>query len=76
MQCVGRLHGVAFDPVIDIAKVGAGVTVKVCGVAVVRAAGEELGAHPVYRLVVNVGTVFGSPSGRPARPAVARHAVC
>jgi hypothetical protein len=60
----------------DVAKVGAGVTVKVCGVAVARAAGEELGTYPVHRLVVNVGTVVGSPSRRPARPAAARHAAC
>jgi hypothetical protein len=65
----------------DVAKVGAGVTVKVCGVAVARAAGEELGTYPVHRLVVNVGTVVGPPSRRPvrpvtARPVTARHAVC
>jgi hypothetical protein len=76
VQCVGRLEGEGTDPVVDIAKVGAGVTVKVCGVAVARAAGEELGTDPVYRLMVNVGTVVGSPSCRPARPAAARHAVC
>jgi hypothetical protein len=61
---------------VGVAKVGPGVTVKVCGVAVARAAGEELGTYPVHRLVVNVGTVVGSPSRRPARPAAARHAVC
>jgi hypothetical protein len=76
LQCVGRFQDEGTDPVDDIAKVGAGVTVKVCGVAVARAAGEELGTDPVYRLVVNVGTVVGSPSRRPARSAAARHAVC
>jgi hypothetical protein len=75
-QCVGRLHVEETDPAIDIAKVGAGVTVKVCGVAVARAAGEELGTDPVYRLMVNVGTVVGSPSCRPAWSEAARHAVC
>ena len=76
LQCVGRLHDEASDPVADFAKFGAGVTVKVCGVAVARAAGEELGTDPVYRLMVNVGTVVGSPSCRSTRPAAARHAVC
>jgi len=57
-------------------KVGPEVTVKACGVAVARAAGEKLGTHPVYRLVVNVGTVLGSPSCRSSRPTTARHAVC
>jgi hypothetical protein len=75
LQCVGRLHDEASDPVADFAKFGAGVTVKVCGVAVARAAGEELGTDPVYRLMVNVGTVVGSPSCRPAGPVAARHAV-
>ena len=76
VQCVGRRQDEVTDPVVDIAKVGAGVTVKDCGVAVARAAGEELGTDPVYRLVVNVGTVVGSPSCRPARSVAARHAVC
>jgi hypothetical protein len=62
--------------VVDLAKVGAGVTVKDCGVAVARVAGEELGTDPVHRLVVNVGTVVGSPSRRPAWLVAARHAVC
>jgi hypothetical protein len=76
VQCVGRLRVEGTDPVVGLAKVGAGVTVKVCGVAAARTAGEELGTDPVYRLMVNVGTVVGSPSCRPARPAAARHAVC
>ena len=75
-QCVGRFQDEGTDPVVDIAKVGAGVTVKDCGVAVARAAGEELGTDPVYRLVVNVGTVVGSPSCRPTGSVAARHAVC
>jgi hypothetical protein len=65
VQCVGRRLDEVTDPVVDLAKVGAGVTVKDCGVAVARAAGEELGTDPVYRLMVNVGTVVGSPSCRP-----------
>jgi hypothetical protein len=76
VQCVGRLQAEGTDPVVDIAKVGAGVTVKDCGVAVARAAGEELGTDPVYRLMVNVGTVVGSPSCRPTGSAAARRAVC
>ena len=76
MQCVGRRQDEVTDPVVDIAKVGAGVAVKACGVAVARAAGEELGTDPVYRLMVNVGTVVGSPSCRPNGPAAARRAVC
>ena len=34
---------------------------KACGVAVGEAAGAELGADPVDRYMVNVGTVSGSP---------------
>jgi hypothetical protein len=64
------------DSGVDGGKVGSEVTVKACGVTVARAAGEKLGTHPVYRLVVNVGTVLGSPPCRPARPTAARHAVC
>jgi hypothetical protein len=64
------------DSGVDGGKVGPEVTVKACGVTVARAAGEKLGTHPVYRLVVNVGTVLGSPPCRPSRPAAARHAVC
>jgi hypothetical protein len=64
------------DSGVDRGKVGPEVTVKVCGVAVARAAGEKLGTHPVYRLVVNVGTALGSPPWRPSRPLAARHAVC
>jgi hypothetical protein len=64
------------DSGVDRGKVGPEVTVKVCGVAVARAAGEKLGTHPVYRLVVNVGTVLGSPPWRRSRPLAARHAVC
>ena len=64
------------DSGVDGGKVGPEVTVKVCGVTVARAAGEKLGTHPVYRLVVNVGTVLGSPPCRPSRPAAAKHAVC
>ena len=53
-----------------------GATVKDCGVAVDRPAGEKLGTDPVDRSVVNVGTAFGSPPCRPARSAAARHVVC
>ena len=53
-----------------------GATVKCCGVAVDRPAGEKLDAHPVNRSVVNVGTVSGSPTRWPARSAAARHVVC
>jgi hypothetical protein len=53
-----------------------GATMKVCGVVVDRPAGEKLGTDPVDRSAVNVGTVSGSPSCWPARPAAARHAVC
>ena len=53
-----------------------GATVKACGVAVDRPAGEKLGTDPVERSVVNVGTAFESPTCRPARPAAARHVVC
>ena len=53
-----------------------GATVKCCGVAVDRPAGEKLGTHPVERSVVNVGTAPGSPPRWPARPAAARHVVC
>jgi hypothetical protein len=62
--------------VADIGKVGPEGMVKACGVAVPRAAGEKLGTHPVYRLVVNVGTVAGPPTCRPTRLTEARHAVC
>ena len=41
-----------------------------------QACREKLGTDPVDRSVVNVGTIFGSPTCRPARPAAARHAVC
>ena len=64
------------DSGVDTGKAGPEVTVKACGVTVARAAGEKLGTHPVYRLVVNVGTVLGSPSCRPSRLVTARHAVC
>jgi len=50
--------------------------VKACGVAVAWAAGEKLGAYPVDRFMVNVGTVIEPPSCRSSRPATARHAVC
>jgi hypothetical protein len=53
-----------------------GATMKDCGVVVDRPAGEKLGTDPVDRSAVNVGTVFGSPSSRPARPGTARHVVC
>jgi hypothetical protein len=53
-----------------------GATVKACGVAVDRPAGEKLGTDPVDRSVVNVGTIFDSPTCGPARPAAARHVVC
>jgi hypothetical protein len=53
-----------------------GATMKGCGVVVDRPAGEKLGTDPVNRSVVNVGTVFGSPSSRPARSGVARRVVC
>ena len=39
-----------------------GATVKACGVAVDRPAGEKLGTDPVYRSVVNVGTAVELPS--------------
>ena len=38
--------------------VASGATVKACGVAVDRPAGEKLGTDPVDRSVVNVGTVL------------------
>ena len=53
-----------------------GATVKACGVAVDRPAGEKLGTDPVNRSAVNVGTVLGSPPLRPARSEAARHVVC
>jgi hypothetical protein len=53
-----------------------GATMKVCGVVVDRPAGEKLGTDPVDRSAVNVGTVFGSPSSRPAGSGAARHTVC
>ena len=53
-----------------------GATTKCCGVVVARPAGEKLGADPVERSVVNVGTVSGPPSLRAASPAAARHVVC
>jgi hypothetical protein len=49
---------------------------KNCGVVVDRPAGEKLGTDPVDRSVVNVGTAFGSPSSRSARPGAARRVVC
>ena len=51
-------------------------TVKACGVAVDRPAGEKLGSDPVDRSVVNVGTVSGLPTCRPSRSVAARHVVC
>ena len=53
-----------------------GATMKDCGVIVDKPAGEKLGTDPVDWSAVNVGTVLGSPSCRPARPGAARHAVC
>jgi hypothetical protein len=47
VQCVGRLHAEAPDPVVDIAKIGAAVAVKVCGVAVAWTAGKSWGTDPV-----------------------------
>ena len=41
--------------------VGGEVTRKVCGVLVAMLQGEELGANPVDRDVVNVGTAPESP---------------
>jgi hypothetical protein len=41
-----------------------GATVKACGVAVDKPAGEKLGADPVERHMVNVGTVVGPPTWR------------
>jgi len=38
--------------------------VKACGVAVDGPAGEKLGADPVERHMVNVGTVVGPPTWR------------
>ena len=58
------------------AMVAPGAAVKCCGVAVDRPAGEKLGAYPVERSVVNVGTALGSPPCQPARLAAARHVVC
>jgi len=45
-------------PAIDV---GGETTVNVCGVAVGEAAGAKLGADPVDRYMVNVGTVPGLP---------------
>ena len=53
-----------------------GATVKACGVAVDRPAGEKLDTDTVERSVVNVGTISGSPACRPARLAAARHVAC
>ena len=53
-----------------------GATVKACGVAVDKPAGEKLDTDPVDRSAVNVGTDSGLPSCRPARLATARHTVC
>jgi len=39
-----------------------GATVTCCGIAVDKPAGEKLGTDPVDRSVVNVGTVFLSPT--------------
>ena len=64
------------DSGVDGGNVGLEVTVNVCGVAVAWAAGEKLGAYPVDRFMVNVGTVVEPPSCRSSRPATARHAVC
>jgi hypothetical protein len=55
MQCVGSSLVEATDSDVDVGKVGPEVTVKDCGVAVARAAGEKLGTHAVNRLMVNVG---------------------
>lgn len=41
-----------------------GATAKACGVVVDGPAGEKLGADPVKRSVVNVGTVVGPPTWR------------
>jgi hypothetical protein len=46
--------------------VGGEATRKDCGVLVAMLQGEELGADPVDRVVVNVGTVPGSPVAPPA----------
>jgi len=75
MQCVDRSLIEATDYDVDVGKVGSEATVKDCGVAVARAAGEKLDTQAVNRLMVNVGTVVGSPRCRPARLAAARHAV-
>jgi hypothetical protein len=64
------------DSGVDAGKVGPEGTVNACGVAVAWAAGEKLGADPVERFMVNVGTVVESPSCRSSWPAMARHAVC
>ena len=53
-----------------------GATTKCCGVVVAMPAGEKLGADPVERSVVNVGTVLGPPSLRASSLAAARHVVC
>ena len=76
MQCVDPSLGEVTDSEVDGGRVGAEATVKDCGVAVARAAGEKLDTQAVNRLMVNVGTVVGSPRCRPTRLATARHAVC
>jgi len=76
LQCVGRFVERADRIRCRRRKVGSEVTVKACGVAVAWAAGEKLGAYPVDRFMVNVGTVIEPPSCRSSRPATARHAVC
>jgi hypothetical protein len=44
--------------------VGQEATVKACGVTV-EVAGEELGPHPVDRLMVNMGTAVEPPARSP-----------
>jgi hypothetical protein len=71
-----QCDGTSYNRRDRLRRMSPGATVKCCGVAVDRPAGEKLDAHPVNRSVVNVGTVFGSPPRRPATPAAARYVVC
>ena len=80
VNLVDGRDGSATDPLTTggdgFGDVSPGATVKCCGVAVDRPAGEKLGADPVNRSVVNVGTVLVPPTCRPAGPAAAMHVVC
>jgi len=63
MQCVDPSLVEATDSDVDVGKVGPGATVKDCGVAVARAAGEKLDTQAVNRLMVNVGKRRDKPPG-------------